>query len=159
VAAMRSAFAAINHPRNVQNAVFSFPRYPVGLEPENIDHEGLPQVPLRSGFDWGEGGALTGAATLLRKFGGIFIDMPHHLAIGIDGVAVKSFTASGHVLKLDLVNQLAELPYPFRDSYTLDLRVVGLAPGEYSLVINGGAPRRVRATELDRLPIEIKHNL
>ena len=152
---MRSAFAAINHPRNVRNAVFSFPRYPVGLEPENIDHEGLPQVPLRSGFDWGEGGALTGAATLLRKFGGVYIDVPHQLKIGVDGVAVKSFSASGRVLRLDIANQLAELPYPFSDKYKLELCVVGLEPGEYNLLINGTDHYRVTDAQLLRLPIEI----
>jgi len=155
VAAMRSAFAAINHPRNVQNGVFRFPRYPVGLEPENIDHEGLPQVPLRSGFDWGEGGALAGAATLLRKFGGVYIDVPHQLAIGIDGVAVKDFSVSGRMLKLTLQNQLAELPYPFKDPYKADLSIVGLDPGEYDLVINGSSPRRVGAGDLQRLSVEI----
>lgn len=155
VAAMRSSFAAINHPRNVENGVFNFPRYPVGLEPENIDHEGLPQVPLRSGFDWGEGGALTGAATLLRKFGGIYLDVPHQVAIGIDGVAVKSFAASGDTLTLSLQNQLTELPYPFSGKYKLDLRIVGLEPGDYYLVIDGSEPRRFSADQLQRLPIEI----
>lgn len=155
VAAMRSAFAAIDHPRNVRNQVFNFPRYPLGLEPENIDHEGLPQVPLRSGFDWGEGGALAGAATLLRKFGGIYINVPHQVAIGIDGVAVQNFSVSGRTLNLTFRNQLAELPYPFGSSYNLELCVAGLDPGHYDLVINGAAPRHVSAADLQRLPIEI----
>lgn len=155
VAAMRSAFAIINHPRNLKNAVFTFPRYPLGLEPENIDHEGLPQVPLRSGFDWGEGGALTGAATLLRKFGGIYVDARHGQSIGIDGVAVKSFSISDRTIRLMLANQIAELPWPYTAGFELDLCIVGLDPGDYELVINGRESRRLSDTELQRTPIAI----
>jgi len=159
VAAMRSAFAAIDHPRNIKNAVFSFPRYPVGLEPENIDHEGLPQVPLRSGFDWGEGGALTGAATLLRDFGGIYIDARHGQSIGIDGVAVKGFSVSGRTINLTLANQLAELPWPYNNSFKVELRIVGLEPGDYDLVVNGHPAKRLSNSELARTPITIGNPL
>jgi hypothetical protein len=129
--------------------------YLEGLEPENIDYEGLPQVPLRSGFDWGEGGAQAGAATLLREFGGVYIDAGHSQAVGIDGVAVKSFSISDRTVRLALTNQLAQLPWPYRERFKVELCVVGLEPGNYELVVNGGEPRRVSSAELQRIPIEI----
>ncbi|HEV2380435.1 MAG TPA: hypothetical protein VG206_11650 [Terriglobia bacterium] len=158
-AAMRSAFAAISHPRHTENGIFRFPRYPVGIEPENIDHEGLPQDPLRSGFDWGEGGALAGAADLLRSLGGVFVDGEHGVAIGVDGVAVKNCKIEGRTIRLDLENQLAALPFPYDQPYQVELRVVGLADGTYELAINGGPVRRATSAELLHLPIQIAPHL
>jgi hypothetical protein len=156
VAAMHSAFAVIDHPRIVENAVFQYPRYPVGIEPENIDHEGLPQVPLRSGFDWGEGGALAGAAELQRVLGGIFIDAKHHVAVGIDGVEIKDYAVDVRTIRLNFRNQLAELPFPWKEPYFADLRIVGLEKGEYQLVVNGGPPRTVTDADLQRFPLRIE---
>jgi hypothetical protein len=143
VAAVRASFAIINHPRHIENNIFRFPRYPLGIEPENIDHEGLPQDPLRSGFDWGEGGALAGAAGLLRRLGGAFVDFKRNIAVGVDGVYVKSFQLEGSQVCVDLDNQLAALPFPYRDSFPLELRIEGLPPGKYQLVLNGNAARPI----------------
>jgi hypothetical protein len=155
VAAMRSAFAVIDHPLLIENAVFQYPRYPIGIEPENIDHEGLPQVPLRSGFDWGEGGALAGAAELQRVLGGVFVDVQHNVAVGVDGVSVEECKVDGHTIRLSFKNQLTELPVPWREPFTADLRIVGLEKGQYVLIVNGGAPRAVTDAELSRLPLQI----
>ena len=68
VAALRSSFALITDPAGAANGVFPVqnlpaastrPEVPFGLEPENIDHEGIPQLPGRSGPDWGEVGGLS----------------------------------------------------------------------------------------------------
>jgi hypothetical protein len=139
VAALRSSLAIINHPRLIQNDIFRYPRYPLGIEPENIDHEGLPQDPLRSGFDWGEGGALASAAGLMQQLGGAFIDFKRSIGVGVDGVYVKSFTHEGRQVRLNLHNQLAALPFPYSDPYRLELRIQGLPAGTYQLVVNGGA--------------------
>jgi hypothetical protein len=152
-AALHAAFAAINHPRHVQNGIFPFPRYPLGIEPENIDHDGLPQIPLRSGFDWGEGGALAGAAVLLRSMGGIFIDCRHNIAIGIDGIQVESCVVQDRTITLDFKNQLRDLPFPWKTAYETELRILGLEKGRYALVVNGGRPRMVLDSELEQYPL------
>ena len=143
VAALRASFAVIHHPRHIQNGIFRDPRYPLGIEPENIDHEGLPQVPLRSGFDWGEGGALAAAAALLRQLGGAFIDFKKNIGVGVDGVRVKLFKLQGCQIRVDLDNQLAALSFPYSDPYTIDLRIEGLPAGKYQLALNGGTARPI----------------
>jgi len=139
VAAVRSSFAIINHPRHIANDIFRYPRYPLGIEPENIDHEGLPQNPLRSGFDWGEGGGLAAAATLLRHLGGAYLDFAKNLGVGVDGVYVKSFACHGKRIQVELVNQLALLPSAYDSTYPIQFRIEGLAAGKYQLVVNGRA--------------------
>jgi hypothetical protein len=153
VAAMRASFAAINHPRHVDNDIVRFPRYPVGIEPENIDHTGVSQVPFRSGFDWGEGGALVAAAELQRHCGSVFVDANHGVAVGIDGITVRSFVRDARTLRLELDNQLAALPHPWAEPHRAHLRVVGLEPGAYRLIVNGGPPRDATEDELQRFPL------
>lgn len=153
VAAMRASFAAINHPRHVDNEIVRFPRYPVGIEPENIDHSGVSQVPFRSGFDWGEGGALVAAAELQRHCESVFVDASQGVAVGIDGITVKSFVRDARTLRLELENQLAALPRPWVEPLRAYLRVVGLEPGVYRLIVNGGQPRDLTEKELQRFPL------
>jgi len=156
VAAMRASFAAINHPRHVDNDIVRYPLYPVGIEPENIDHTGVSQVPFRSGFDWGEGGALVAAAELLRHCEGVFVDANRGVAVGIDGITVKSFVRDATTLRLELENQLATLSRPWEEPHRVNLRIVGLEPGIYRLILNGDPPRDVTESELQRFPMELK---
>lgn len=139
VAAVRAQLAVVNHPAIVANEVFAYPRYPYGVSSENIDHEGLPQIPLRTGFDWGEGGGLVGASGLMDQLGGAYIDLRRGISVGIDGVYIRSFRLENRNLHVDLANQLAELAYPYEGVHTLDLRIAGLAPGEYTVIVNSGA--------------------
>lgn len=155
VAALRASVAIINHPRHIQNDIFRYPRYPLGIEPENIDHEGVPQDPLRSGFDWGEGGALAAAACLLQQLGGAFVDFRRNIAVGVDGVNVKSFKLAGTQIQVDLDNQLAALPFPYRDPYPLELRIEGLPAGKYQLVLNGTSARSVELPALQGIRVSL----
>jgi len=162
VAALRASFTLINHPRHIRNNIFPAARwyphvYPL-VEPENIDHEGLPELPLRSGFDWGEGGALAAAAEILRLLGGAYIDFQKKVAVGVDGVLVKSFKINGKQVCVDLENQLAALPDPYDKPYSIDLKILGLPAGQYKLIINNGSPRSVSTVDLVRgVHIEINH--
>jgi hypothetical protein len=156
VAALRASFAIINHPRNIQNDVFRFPRYPLGIEPENIDHEGIPQVPLRSGFDWGEGGGLSSAAGMLERLGGAYVDFGRKLAVGVDGVYVRSYAVSGSQVRVNLQNQLGALPMPYVEPFPLDLRLEGLPAGKYQLSINGGAAQPIELPAPGGIRIEIE---
>ncbi|MCX6929202.1 MAG: hypothetical protein NT154_39190, partial [Verrucomicrobia bacterium] len=56
VAAARSSVVLINHPRHqgVNNIYRHTNLYPLGLGPENIDHEGHPQSAMRTSPSWGE---------------------------------------------------------------------------------------------------------
>ncbi len=138
VAALRSAFSLINHPRHIANGIFPMPSYPLGITAENIDHEGLPQLPLRSGSDWGEGGALASAAEVLRQIGGIYLDLEKNIAVGVDGVSVKSFRRVEQHLDLEVNNLLASLSLPYEKSFPVEVEMAGLAAGAYQLSINKG---------------------
>jgi hypothetical protein len=156
VAALRASFVMVNHPLHVKNKIFPTPNYPPGLMPENIDHEGIPQLPLRSGFDWAEGGALSAAATIVGELGGAYIDPARKACVGVDGVLVKSFEIEGRRIRVELQNQLAALTVPYNKPYAIELRIPGLAAGNWQLVLNSGKPRQVTAKELEKLTIEIE---
>jgi hypothetical protein len=143
VAALRAGFAIVNHPRHIDNGIFTKPSYPFGICAENIDHEGLSQLPLRSGADWGEGGALAAAAELLRLLGGMHIDAASHTKIGVDGIWVRNFRREGRLLQIEIDNQLAELPVPYEEQFAIDATIVGLDAGMYHVQLNGNAPRPV----------------
>lgn len=156
VAALRASFAAISHPRSVRNGVFPYPRYPLGIEPENIDHDGIEQTMLRSGFDWGEGGALAAAADVHRSLGGLHIDAKRNSRIGVDGITITRFEQRGKTLLVDYKNLLAELTDPWREPYQTELRIEGLEPGDYSLVVNGAHPVLVSDAALRSYPLMVR---
>ncbi len=156
VAALHASFAIVNHPRHIENGIFRQPSYPFGICAENIDHEGLPQLPLRSGSDWGEGGALAAAAELLRLLGGARIDFNAGTMVGVDGVWVKTCRRDGRTLRVEIDNQIASLPVPYEKPITIDLMMVGLPPESYDLILNRDAPRTVTLDLSGRLPIVIQ---
>ena len=155
VAAMRSGFALTHHERIIRNGVFPHPMYPVGLSPENMDHDGIPQCCLRSGCDWGEGGALASAAELLRQLGSLYIDIDRGIAVGVDGVAVRSFRRRGKFVYLEVANQLADLPLPWVQALQLDLCIKSSEPGTFQLLINKQAPISVSLRGTTRLTFSL----
>ena len=117
VAAMRATLAILTEPRTQAN---NYPTANIdpssgrpfvahGLEPENVDHEGIPQLPARSGPDCkpsancpaplhddesmvgpgGEVGGLAAIAFARHRFGGAFMDAARGLCVGIDGVSLE----------------------------------------------------------------------
>lgn len=157
VAAARAGVTLINHPRHISNNIYRFPNYPLGLGPENINHEGSEQNCLRTSPGSGEGtGLFAGLSDALRELGGTYVDFARKTAVGVDGVYVRSFALEGKTVRLELVNQLAALPDPYKAAYEVELRVVGLPPGEYDLVINGSPARRVDAAKLEHYATKIE---
>jgi len=144
IAAGRSCLVLANLPRHLANGVYEHADFPLGLGPENIDHEGFPQRPLGSGPSWNTVGGLTGMAHILQRLGGVYVDFKHRRAVGVDGVKVVAFERQGKKLQLTLENQLARLPMPFASPYEVELRLAGLASGEYTLLINQQPPRRIQ---------------
>lgn len=157
IAAARSSFALVTHPRHVENGIYNVPTFPFGLGPENIDHEGFPQTPLRSGPSWAEVGGLMAAADVLHHLGGLYVDVGEELAVGVDGLAIKSFALNDRTLTIDLIRLLAALPKPFDRSYQVQLRVAGLPDeGPYDLVVGDRSPVTVTRTQLLDYSIEIQ---
>jgi hypothetical protein len=148
VAAARSSLTLANHPRHQTNGIYRYTDFPVGLGPENIDHEGFPQRPLSSGPSWNSVGGLAGVAHVMDRLGGVYVDFDKNLAVGLDGVKVISFQRQGQTLRLKLENQLATLPVPYDEPYSIELRVVGLPPGQYTLYLNDRPPQQVDADAL-----------
>jgi len=156
VAAARASVTLINHPRHISNNIYRFPNYPLGLGPENINHEGSEQNCMRTSPGSGEGtGLFAGLSDALRELGGVYVDFGKKVAVGVDGVYVRSYRLDGKTVRLDLVNQLAALPDPYDKPYEIELRVVGLPAGEYNLVINDGPAQRVDAARLAHYTMKI----
>ena len=150
VAAARSSLTLANHPRHQANGIYTHTDFPIGLGPENIDHEGFPQRPLSSGPSWNSVGGLAGVAHLMNRLGGAYINFDKNLAVGVDGLKIVSFHRRGRTLRVKLENQLAALASPYVEPFTVEMRMVGLAPGKYTLHINDQPARQVDTTELSR---------
>lgn len=155
IAAARSSLTLANHPRHQANGIYTHTDFPIGLGPENIDHEGFPQRPLSSGASWNSIGGLAGVAHVMQRLGGAYVDFEKNLAAGVDGLKIVSFQRQGNAIRLKLESQLAVLPTPYDQPYAVELRIVGLAAGEYNLVVNDQPPRRIDAAQLAHYSITI----
>ena len=96
-----------------------------------------------------------GLSDALRELGGVYVDFGRQVAVGVDGVYVRSYRRDGRTVRLELVNQLAALADPYNQPFEIELRVVGLPAGEYDLVINGGPAQRSDAARLTHYPFKM----
>ena len=126
VAAARAGCVLIVHPRHTANGIFPHPMfYPVGVSPENIDHEAHPQCPMRTHPCWGEGSAVfTGLAEARRELGGLYVDAARHIAVGVDGVRVIRADFTQNVSQLELESWLSapHLSQPWMIDFTINVR-------------------------------------
>jgi hypothetical protein len=155
VAATRSSLTLVNHPLHVQNDIYKYPNFPVGLGPENIDHEGFPQIPLRSGPSWCEIGGLAAAAHVLNRLGGVSINFEGDIAVGVDGVSVENYELTGTKISISLRSLIAELPVPFDEPFAIEMRLSGLSEENYDLELNNAEAVSYSKNELNSLPIFI----
>eukprot|EP01048_Picozoa_sp_COSAG05_P004791 COSAG05_NODE_271_length_12468_cov_8.607810_14_plen_617_part_00 len=149
VAAARASLSLLTDARTqannypVPNLVASSGRPNVSrfLEPENVDHEGLPQLPSRSGPDWGEVGGLAAIAFARHRFGGAFMDAKRGLCIGIDGVTLSACAANATTVFVDIRSVMGEssLPKaPWSEAFEVILKVEGLESAQsYQLYVSG----------------------
>ena len=158
VALARASFTLVVHDRHSANHIYDYSDFPVGLGPENIDHEGFPQKPLSSGPSWSSVGALAGAAEVVEQAGGLYVDLENAFAVGVDGLAVEKFALNGPNLEILLKNPLAELWAPFAEPYAVKLNVHGARLGEYRLSLNGSQPQAMTAKDLSQASIMVGPN-
>lgn len=125
VAAARASLTLINHPRLIQNDIYKYPNYPLGLGPENIDHEGFPQMPLRSGPSWCETGGLAATAHLMRQLGSVYVNPEKKIAVGTDGIAVKSIKVKRRNIELTLENLISKgkLKIPWENPFKVTMKI------------------------------------
>jgi hypothetical protein len=158
VALARAGLVLVNLKENVENKVYSYPNYPEGLGPENIDHEGIPQTPLRSGGSWCEIGGLTGVSDAMREMGGLYINVEKKLSVGVNGVNVKSYQWDKRTLTINFENWFKDLIWPYRDPYDIELKVEGLDDnGSYNLVVNGSPPITRSGRELSSFHMKVNN--
>ena len=155
VAATRASLTLINHPRHIENDIYKFPNFPLGLGPENIDHEGFPQMPLRSGPSWCEVGGLAAAAHMIDQLGGVYFDIKNNIALGIDGVSVLKHEVKGDTVRLTLKSLFSGLKVPYDQSFKVDLHMVGLEKKDYIFVLNNGPAVVMKSNELEKVPMLI----
>ncbi len=109
IAALRASFTLMVIPENrlVSPATFTGSSRDVeieGGESENYGHTGGDDRAFQTGFDWGSGSALAGAAYFKRRYGDLFIDGRHRTAFGIDGTVVKAQTWAGDAVDMTTGN-------------------------------------------------------
>lgn len=155
VAATRASLTLINHPRHIENDIYKYPNYPLGLGPENIDHEGFPQMPLRSGPSWCEVGGLAAASHLMNHLGGAYIDFKDNIAVGVDGVSVEQYELSNDNINISLRSLIAELPVPYDEPFTIEIRMSGLEDKSYNLKLNNTTVASYSKNKLSSLPVII----
>lgn len=149
VALARASLVLVNLEQNVKNEVYNYPNYPIGLGPENIDHEGIPQTPLRTGGSWCEIGGLVGVSDAIRELGDLYIHIEKNLAVGLNGVNMKDFSYDKGILSVNLNNWFSDLTMPYEKPFVIVIKVEGLTgEGPYTLVINGSDPVTLTAEEL-----------
>lgn len=148
VAAARASLSLITDARTQANN-FPVPNLPasagrpdvaLGLEPENVDHEGLPQLPARSGPDWGEVGGLAAIAFARHRFGGAFMDAKRGLCIGIDGVTLDNCIVTGNTVGVQMRSLMGNesLTKAWSEAFEVTLKVHGLDAAKlYDLVVSG----------------------
>ncbi len=157
IAASRSSLTLVNHPRHSANGIYNHSNFPAGLGPENIDHEGFPQMPLSSGPSWSSVGGLAAAAHVGRQLGGAYVNLERNIQVGVDGVRLRRIWLNERTLHLQIENALAQLSTPFDVPFTIELRVVGLPDvGKYLLVVNNRAPQEISGDELAALSFEVQ---
>ena len=128
-----------------------------GLGPENIDHDGFPQMPLRSGPGWAEVGGLSAAAQIMEQLGGAYIDFQHRVAAGVDGVSVVHYAVTGHDVNIRLKSLLSGLTVPYDKPYSVELHVKGLplTGQNYNLTLNDGPALALTEPALEKLPLTV----
>jgi hypothetical protein len=97
VAAVRASFAMLYCPENEQVRAQYERRYAFfgeesyGFMMENVSHGGPGSEPIGpfTIFTWGNGAALATAATVLDKYGQVYVDEERGQAFGVDGCAVE----------------------------------------------------------------------
>jgi len=155
VAAARSSVVLINHPRHEANDIYKYTNlYPFGFGPENIDHEASPISAMRTHTSWGEGsGVYTGLAEALRALGSVYVNPEKNIAVGVDGILVKSMNIDGNMIDLELENMLTRswlaLPWvkPFPATVKID------SDKSWNLTINGiNIKNQSRSIDLTILP-------
>lgn len=155
VAAARASLTLVNHPLHISNDIYRFPNYPPGLGPENIDHEGFPQTPLRSGPSWAEVGGLAAAAHILYRLGGAYVNFRENIALGVDGVTVTNHSLKNDTITLRLQSLLSGLKIPFKDPFSIHLHLTGLEKRKYTLMLNDNQPVALEAGQAENFPVTV----
>jgi hypothetical protein len=129
IAAAQAACVLIHNKRHVENGITPAPRfYPEGLAPENIDHEGVSQWPMRTHPLWGEGIAVfTGLSEVRRAVGGLYIDLDNDIVIGADGVKIVNdnlHSDSTRIINVESFMSKKYLAVPYDAPYCIDAVIV-----------------------------------
>ncbi|KYP16604.1 hypothetical protein [Flavihumibacter sp. CACIAM 22H1] len=126
VAAGKAGVKLIVQPSHQKNDIFPYPKfYPVGMAPENIDHEATPQCPMRTHPLWGEASAVyTGLSEIYRSLGSLYIDRERNWIIPTEEVRFKipANRKNKHILVVSNGLELPYLSYPWQMKRSISIR-------------------------------------
>lgn len=108
IAALRASFALFAIPENCEISPYTCEAYPPGLSPESLAHSGANGTSGRSDSGWGEAGALSSAAYVIRHFGHVYVDTRRGHAFGIDGVSASSEKWVGNSIEFVIEEMLGK---------------------------------------------------
>ena len=160
VASARAGFALMDISENHANGINQLSVMPPGLKreqgaglgyaPENVYHGGPASDTGWSGFDWSAGGALSAAAYLEQKFGGVWVDFKTRDVVPIDGTAATLVASDDGRIALKISNALDSLQAPFTTPRDVLIKFGDLDRPSYEVVINGTQFQIKTRHELER---------
>jgi len=161
IAALRASFALMNTPENWANNISHVTSAPLYCSPENCGH-GADVNPDDFGaggwtsFHWGSGGAAAGAAYVLNRFGGAYIDLERGRGFGIDGCRVGGLEIDGSKIRFELVSALKNLPHPYESSFRVRVKFGGLKYPKYEVTVNGQKNSYLKGELLEGIWVEVE---
>jgi len=139
--AVRAAFTCAFLPANKKVYPTGYRRKPQGQAAENHGHGGHEMLCGVSGFDWGTGSALTGAAYLLHRLGGAYVDIDKACGFGIDGCFIRNVKTTADTVSLKIVT-------PFELLSRIIVKFRGSKKKEYVIIVNDQSLGRFNFVQL-----------
>lgn len=153
IAAAKASLVLVNHERHIKNNIYAYPNFPFGLGPENIDHEGRPQSPMRTNAGWGEVSGLSGVADILYQIGDLYVDSDNKFAVGVNGIRVYALRVRENHIKVNVENTFSQLAFPYKDTLKVKVKVARKGAGP-SPEISIRKDRNIRITDIEETRLQ-----
>jgi len=153
IAAGQAGCELITEQRHIDNGITPSPLfYPEGLAPENIDHEGICQWPMRTHALWGEGSAVfTGLGEIYRSLGGLYADPKSNITVAADGLKIDTVIKKERQIDIIVEGFLSPkfLKHAWESEYSSKVKLVNA--NNFEIEINGTPVKQNSEDEFNAL--------